>query len=1011
MTEIAEDAIRFNILGSLECWQEKQRIRLGGPTQERVLTMLLLEAGRVVTVPRLIEAVWGDAPPATAVQQIRKTVADLRRRLPRGAEYVVTEGAGYRADIAPGQLDLDAFRQNVRDAAADVAGGRSADAVEKLGAALALWRGGVMCGHGGPVIDAAATALAEHRIAATEQFFELRLEAGESGELVGALREAVAEHPLRERLRGRLILALYRSGQQAEALAEYGRVRELLVEELGIDPGAELARLHEDILRGSPELLGPVPAVRSPAPRAPARATPGTGVPAPRSLPYDLSDFTGRERELAQLLEMSSAGRTGIVGVDGMGGAGKSTLAVHAAYRLADDYPDGLLYIDLFGFTPGEQPLQPAAVADALLRQLGVSDAQIPDDDRERFALWRAWTAGRRILLILDNAADTAQVRPLLSGMSHGLVIVVGRVRLLDLDGARWLSLGSMEPEQSALMLTRTLGEARVAAEPRAARALAQLCGHLPLALRIATARLRNRPHWTLQYFVGRLHDESRLLKELCSSERSVATTIQISYQVLEPGQRRAFRLLGLHPGTDIDVHAAAALFGMSPQDAEAMLEALLDVHLLRQTCMGVYSFHDLVRSFARGPWLTTREEERYAALGGLIDYYLAASDRACRTLFPGRVEYAAVAAGEPPELPPLGSPAEAGKWFDRELRALQAAVTLGSERGFPRQAAYLARNTVFQFHQRGDIVGYRETGEAGLHAARLAGDRVAEGFSLRNLIAGHSMRGEFRSAAECGEAGLELVRSENDRQDEGIYLAQVGWAYCALGRLDEGRRAMERAVALLRETGEVMEETIALCNLSSVYTWLGRADDAVVAAERSLRLNQQVNHGMHRAGALNDLAIAHLSGGNLPEALAALDQALELGEEEATPRNLALTHILTADICQRDGRGEQAPAYVRSGLDLAEPLATRPWKSEIENVAGLVHRRRGEHDLALELHGRALRHASASEYRIQMAWAFDGLAQALDGAGEHASAAEHRRSADEHFEAMGVPGGSRMRL
>ncbi|GCB52713.1 transcriptional regulator [Streptomyces sp. NL15-2K] len=973
--------------------------------------MLLLEAHHVVTVSRLIEAVWEDLPPATAVQQIRKTVAELRRRIPRGAEFIVTEGAGYRAAIDSGQLDLHNFRQYVKAAAADVAEGRTTDAVERLRAALSLWRGRVMCGQGGPVIDAAATALEEHRLAAVEQLFELRLEAGESGELVGDLRRVVDTHPLRERLRGQLMLALYRSGQQAEALAEYGRVRGLLAEELGIDPGAELSRLHEDILRGSPELAGPPRKHRTPAQRDPAPATFGAKIRTPCTLPYDLADFTGRDRELRQLLETGAGERrTGLVGIDGMGGAGKSSLAVHAAHQLAEAYPDGRLYIDLRGFTPGEQPLQPDFVAAALLRELGASDAQIPDDAQGRFALWRSWTADRRLLLILDNAVDTAQVRPLLSGMTKGFVIVTGRVRLVDLDGAQWLSLGSMEPEQSALMLTTTLGEQRVAAEPKAARALAELCGHLPLALRIATARLRNRPHWTLQYLVGRLHDESRLLKELCSNERSVATTIQLSYQVLNPDQRRTFRLLGLHPGTDIDVHAAAALLGTTPPDAEDLLEALLDVHLLRQPGIGLYSFHDLVRSFARGLWESTWEEEGRTALGGLLDYYVAATDEACRALFPGRVEYECPAAGKPPELPHLASPPEARQWFDRELRALQTAVTVGHEHGFPRQAAYLARNTMFHLHQRGDIRGYRETGGAGLCAARRAQDPVAVQFSLRNLIAGHSMLGDFSSAADGIEEGLRLVRSEGDRHREGVYLSQLGWVYSALGRLSEGRHHLEQAVGVCRETGDVMEEAIALCNLSSVYTWLGRTQQAVATARRSVLLSKQMNHGMHRVGALNDLAIAHLAGGDHAEALAVLNHVLELGEEASMPRNMALTHVLMADVCQRDGRGDRAPALVEHALDLVEPLGTKPWQSEIENIAGLVHRRRGEYDRALELHRRAFRHASASEYRIQMAWALDGLAQTSEGAGDFAAAAEHRRSADEHFDAMGVPSGSRRR-
>ncbi|MCD9880649.1 AfsR/SARP family transcriptional regulator [Streptomyces guryensis] len=984
-------------------------MRLGGPIQERVLTMLLLEDRQVVTVSRLIEAVWEAEPPRTAVQQIRKTVAGLRQRIPRGAELIVTEGAGYRTILGPGQLDLHDFRRMGQEAASAVAEGRPADAAEKLRAGLALWRGTVMCGQGGPVLDAAATALEEHRLAAEEQLFELRLEAGEGGELVGDLRRAVDGNPLRERLRSRLMLALYRSGQQAEALAEYGRVRELLAEELGIDPGEELVRLHEDILRGSPA-LAPTRIRRAPVPREPART--GAEFRTPCTLPYDLSDFTGRDRELGLLLKMAEQPDTRLVGIDGMGGAGKTTLAVHAAHQLAEAYPDGQVYIDLRGFSPEEQPLQADFAVAALLRDLGASEAQIPDDVQGRLALWRSWTADRRLLLILDNAVDTAQVRPLLAGLTQGFVIVTGRVRLVDLDSAQWLSLGSMEPEESALMLTRTLGEERVAAEPKAARALAEQCGQLPLALRIITARLSKRSHWTLQYLVGRLHDESRRLKELCSDERSVATTIQLSYQVLEPEYQRAFRLLGLHAGKDIDVHAAAALLGTTPPDAEVILEGLLDVHLLRQTVIGLYSFHDLVRSFTRGlQQVSAHDEEARTALGGLLDYYVTATDEACRVLFPGRVEYACATAGPPPQLPPLKCPAEARQWFNRELSALRQAVHVGREHGYPRQAAYLARNAVFQLHGRGDIRGYLETGEAGLVAARQADDPVAVQFSLRNVIAGHSMLGEYRRAADAIEEGLRLAKTDRDRRREGVYLSQLGWVYSALGRLAEGRQHLEEAVHVCAETRNAMEEAIALCNLSSVYSWLGRADEAVARARRSVRLSDGMNQVMYLACALNDLAIAHLAGGDHRAALVVLDQVLELGSEATMPRNRALTHVLMADVCQRDGRGDSAPAFVKDALDLVEPLGTRPWQSEIENIAGLVHRRRGEYDRALELHRRAFQHAAASEFRIQMAWALDGLAQASQGAGDLTAAAEYRRSADGHFDAMGVPDENRSRV
>ncbi|MCX5388368.1 BTAD domain-containing putative transcriptional regulator [Streptomyces sp. NBC_00083] len=1011
--------MRFNILGSLEGWANGHRVRLGGPIQERVLTVLLLEANRVVPVYRLIEAAWEDEPPVTAVQQIRKAVAEIRRRVPGGPGFLLTEGAGYLVVVADEDLDLQVFLRETKRAADAAAAGRLPEAVAGLRTALALWRGSMMSGAGGPVVAAASAALDEHRLAATEQLFEFRLALGEDNELVGDLREAVGAHPLRERLRGRLMLALYRSGRQAEALAEYGRIRDRLADELGIDPGTELSRLHEGILRADPELAAPPRTAPVPASRAPELPVPAPASTAPRSsaaelcapctLPYDLTDFTGRERELGRLLglarrEGGAGERIRIVGIDGMGGSGKTTLAVHAAHRLSEAFPDGRLYVDLRGFTPGERPLQPDSVAGLLLKALGGPDTRVPDDEEARFALWRSAVANRRLLLILDNAADTAQLRPLLSAMPHGFVVVTGRVRLVDLDGVQWISLSSMAPDESSALLAKTLGEERLAAEPKAAAALAELCGHLPLALRIATAKLRNRPLWTLQYLTGRLRDESRLLKELSSSERSVATSVQLSYQALDPDHQRAFRMLGLHPGSDVDSHTAAALIGTSAPEAEESLEALLDAHLLRQQALGRYTFHDLVRSFARGLWQAGTAPESAALLDRLLDYYIAATDGACGVLFPGWVGYAVPPVAPPAELPPLGDDSQAARWFDEELPALRAAVALGHERGHHRQAAYLARNTMFHLHQRGDVKGLRETGELSVAAARDAQDLHTLRLNLINLSTVHSAAGDFRKTAELCEEGLRIVRSQEDRRGEGSFLDQLGWAHGCLGDLHEGRRYLQQAVETQQAVQDHHREAFALSNLSSLHAWLGATADAVAAARQAALLQQRIGAHQPQTAALNDLAVAHLAAGDPASARPVLDEALRVGEKSSMPRNLALTHALMADLCQREGRGERAPALAARALDLVAPLGARAWQCQIENIAGLVHRRRGEHRHALDLHQSAFRHASGIEFRIEIARALDGMAQALHALGDYVASAEQRRLADEHFDAMSVP-------
>jgi DNA-binding SARP family transcriptional activator len=494
-----EDAkVRFRILGSFECWDGPDRVRIGGPVHERVLVALLLEPGRVLPVYRLVEAVWDENAPATAAHQVRKAVAELRQRIPDGRTLIVTDGPGYRAAVAPDQSDLSPFIEGLRQAREAVAAGRSADAAESLREALTLWRGPVLSDSGGSVIAAASVALEERRLTAVEQLFTMRLAAGESSELVGELREFIGAQTLRETLRGQLMLALFRSGRQGEALEEYEKVRELLAAELGIDPGDRLQELHQGILRNSPDLAIPIPAGGSAALPPLLNETRST-------LPYDLRDFTGREEEMSRLLGfVEESERSGplIVAIDGMGGSGKTSLAVRAAHQLADRYPDAQLYLDLRGFTAGEQPLSSATAAVTLLRMLGTPGEWIPDDAEGRTALWRKTTTRYRMILLLDNVVDEAQVRPLLASSVGTLILVTSRSLLVDLDATHCVSLGTMLPRDSVALVSRVLEDRRAKAEPEAVAELAELCGHLPLALRIASARLRKRPRWTVRYLV-----------------------------------------------------------------------------------------------------------------------------------------------------------------------------------------------------------------------------------------------------------------------------------------------------------------------------------------------------------------------------------------------------------------------------------------------------------------------------------------------------------------------------
>ncbi|GAA0643822.1 hypothetical protein GCM10009548_05670 [Streptomyces malaysiensis subsp. malaysiensis] len=678
----------FKILGALEAWDGDRRLNLDGPVNERVLGLLLLESGWVVPIPRLVEAVWGEDPPSTATQQIRKAVARLRHQIPSGQEIILTERHGYRLVVDDDSLDLRLFDLWTHRAQTAHAEGRLKDAVADLTAALGLWRGSILVGAGGPLIDTLRPAWEERHIAAIEHCFDLRLDLGETSELIADLRESVVAHPFRETLMRQLMLALYRAGRQAEAVEEYARIRSLLAGELGIDPSPELTELHEAILRGEAWLTAgrdQKPPVEEPS-----------IVAAPRSIPRDLADFTGRQDELRRLTTMARpvAEQTGprIVVVEGMGGSGKTALAMHVAHRLAGDYPDGQLYLDLRGFASAEEPLSPERGLGDLLRALGAADECVADDDDCRLTRWRMTSAKRRILLILDDAWDVAQVRPLLPTAAGSLVLITSRVRLPELEGAEELSLAVLGEEDGVELMRRLLGHDRVAAEPKATARLVSLCGGLPLALRICAARLRKRPHWSVRHLTDRLEDDTHALRELESGDRSVAGVLRTSYRVMEPAHQDAFRLLTLHPGADFDVSAAAALLGTGPDSAERILEYLLDVNLLQQFEFGRYSFHGLVHSFARSlPAPNSAEETE--AVARLAAQTVTRVESACDVLLTGQVRYRpAWSIGNGSASPPHGGPDHALRWLDRERSNILAIISQARQWGLSHHAAKLSR-------------------------------------------------------------------------------------------------------------------------------------------------------------------------------------------------------------------------------------------------------------------------------------------------------------------------------
>ncbi len=882
--------VEYKILGPLEVRADGRVVAIGSARQRRILTALLLSPDRVVPVARLVEAAWDGEPPVTADRQVRNRVSALRGILTRVGGFIDAEEGGYRLRLGSGWLDAVAFDELV-------ARGRATADPVVLREALALWRGRAL---GGRLLRQEARTLDEKRVDAWEDCLALELDAGRRDGAAGELRDLVAAHPLRERLVGLLM----RVSERGEALDLFDRTAARLASELGIDPSPGLRRLRERIAAGVSGADGVIP----------------------QQLPADVVGFTGRVADqdvLDGLLSDAQTGRTVVISaIAGMAGVGKTGLAVHWAHRVRDKFPDGQLFVDLRGFSAAT-PTAPMDVLSGFLRVLGVPAEKVPADPDAAAALYRNVLAGRQVLVVLDNAADADQVRPLLPGGAGCLAIVTSRDSLATLAGARPLQLGVLDPDEAVALLARVLGPGRVDAEAGAVAELARLCAYLPLALRIAAANIGDAERVT--DYVARLADGDLLGALAVDGDETAAVraAFTLSYRRLPAPLQRMFRLLGPAPGPDIALPAAAALAGTDDATARASLDRLVALHLVERSAEGRYGFHDLVRAYAVE--LADADPDRPAAVHRFLDHYLRTADRALAVLEQSAKADLVPLDPQPGVRPvPLVGVEAATGWYMAERRVVAAAVARAADLGLDGYAWRLA-DAMHPLFLRGLWRELAAMAEIAVAAARRLDNRAAEAAAHLELGRCHRRLGDTDRALveleRCillatqagywvivGRAHVQLNVHFFDTGDversiahgwqlvdigrahglgpacEATGLNAVGWGLAHLDRLDEALVHCRRALTLFEQSGRREGQSNAWESIGIVRLRGGDHAGAVDAFRRAIELARAVANLDGEAAAVTSLAAACESGGDVDAARQAWRQALTLYDQMENP-------------------------------------------------------------------------------------------------------------------------------
>ncbi|MFE4518283.1 tetratricopeptide repeat protein [Kitasatospora sp. NPDC056783] len=996
--------MKFHLLGSVELSVNGEPLAIPADKRRQLLAALALEAGRPLSHTSLVYRLWGEDPPPSALTSLYSHVSHLRGLLRqaarsagakdlREAPTIETKSHAYTLQADPVLIDWHRYLDLSDNAGRLAENGQDHQARTVLSRAMSLWCGEPLAGLPGTWAQTTRAAMADQHFITTLRRIEIDLRIGRFAELIPELTALREGRPTDERLAGHLMTALYAVGRQADALTVYPAVARLLHADFATAPGEPLARLHQLMLRGEP-----LPATTE---RTTVALTPDPPATPPADVP-GRHRLIGREDDLRRVLpgpdaRLAQGGVVTVSAILGMPGVGKTTLALHAADLMREHFPDGYVYLNLRAHVGNQPPLTSEAAGALLLRRLGVPATTIPLDADEVFALCAETLSSRRAVVVLDDASNAAQVRPLLPPAPTALVLVTSRRRLTELPGARPVFLDVLTVDDAVALFTDVVGPER-SADTESVIEIVERCAYLPLAIEIIASRFKGRPSWTLGHLVRRLSREGGRLAEIRTNSGSITQVFELSYRCLSAGQRSAFRLLGLFPGTDFGVHAAAALFGWKLDKTDEVLEALLNVHLIIEVSPDRYQLHDLLREFA--VTLKVEQDQREAATERLLRFALHAADHADRLLYPHRSRTRLPEDQQLSDLADvlsdieMNSPESARTWLDIEHASLIALAAHAPRVGLAEHSAWLAHVLAGHLDAEAYWSEAQDMHRAAAAQWRSQANHRQEARALIDLGATLANASHYEPAATALERGLGLARTEGDLDAVASALNLLGRVRCDQTRLHEALAIQQEVLAIREKQNDQWNVARCLVNIGILHLSLGDTDAALTVHDSALSLARTFDDQLLEFRIMNNIGDIHLRSGRSSMARRIFERILNSGDGIVPELELSIVRSNLAETMEIPEEFEAALTLYRSALETFREIGAVRHESASRNGLGQTLLAAGRHAEAREQHTLALELArSISTAREEVA-ARHGLGRCEAAAGNLPAALAHLTAA-----------------